>query len=119
MQGTSTFDLNNWHNGTGGVWENWWVEYGVLNTNTGSAPACLSSITDLDFKYPTNPINKNSWVEWELSASIEHVTSSYGYKIQFTKTDNSFQLNNAVNGIYYLSGTKNNQPFCFKIVVSD
>ena len=119
MQGTSTFDLNNWHNGTGGVWENWWVENGVLNTNTGSAPACLSSITDLDFKYPTNPINKNSWVEWELSASIEHVTSSYGYKIQFTKTENSFQLNNAVNGIYYLSGTKNNQPFCFKIVVSD
>ena len=119
MQGTSTFDLNNWQNGTGGIWENWWVENGVLNTNTGSAPGCLSTITDLDFEMPANPIKANSWVEWDLSATIERIESSTGQKVQFLKTASAFQLNNVATGIYYLSGTNNHRAFSLKIVVSD
>ena len=111
--------MNNWQNGTGGIWENWWVENGVLNTNTGSAPGCLSTITDLDFEMPANPIKANSWVEWDLSATIERIESSTGQKVQFLKTASAFQLNNVATGIYYLSGTNNHRAFSLKIVVSD
>ena len=33
--GNKYFDLNNWEEGSGGVWENWYVENGTLNTNSG------------------------------------------------------------------------------------
>ncbi len=33
--GTKYFDLNNWEEGSGGIWENWYVENGTLNTTSG------------------------------------------------------------------------------------
>ncbi|MFK7775702.1 MAG: T9SS type A sorting domain-containing protein [Saprospiraceae bacterium] len=33
--GNKYFDLNNWEEGSGGVWENWYVENGIFNSNSG------------------------------------------------------------------------------------
>lgn len=35
VTGSKYFDLNNWEEGSGGVWENWYVENGTLNINSG------------------------------------------------------------------------------------
>jgi cyanophycinase-like exopeptidase len=39
--GSNTFDLNDWKTGTGGVWENWYVDNGVLNEQPGLQPNCI------------------------------------------------------------------------------
>ncbi|MDX1911565.1 MAG: T9SS type A sorting domain-containing protein [Saprospiraceae bacterium] len=43
--GIHTFDLNDWHTHSGGVWEDWWCENGVLKTATADEhfSGCLSS----------------------------------------------------------------------------
>ncbi len=33
--GSKYLDLNNWEEGNGGIWEDWYVEDGTLNTNSG------------------------------------------------------------------------------------
>jgi cyanophycinase-like exopeptidase len=39
-QGTGTFNLNDWETATGGVWENWFIQNGVLGTETGTSIHC-------------------------------------------------------------------------------
>jgi len=41
--GTNTFDLNDWLTGTGGAWNNWWVNNGVFYENPSTAPICSTS----------------------------------------------------------------------------
>tara|TARA_R110002050_G_scaffold49818_10_gene115584 strand:- start:11108 stop:12394 length:1287 start_codon:yes stop_codon:yes gene_type:complete len=40
--GANTFDLNDWETGTGGVWENWYVDQGLLQQQAGLALNCNS-----------------------------------------------------------------------------
>lgn len=45
--GDATFNLRDWKTGTGGVWQNWWVENGVLKTQGGAAePACTTPVVE-------------------------------------------------------------------------
>lgn len=59
----NSFNLNNWQDGTGGVWEHWSANDGVLNEIPGDAIACNTiSIDEMDSKdlvdiYP-NPANR-------------------------------------------------------------
>jgi cyanophycinase-like exopeptidase len=38
--GQHSFDLNDWQTGSGGTWENWWVENGALQASGGLPIAC-------------------------------------------------------------------------------
>jgi cyanophycinase-like exopeptidase len=40
--GVNTFDLNDWETGVGGIWEDWYVDNGVLNELSGFEPNCQS-----------------------------------------------------------------------------
>ena len=42
MTGINTFDLSDWQTGSGGVWENWYVDNGVLVEELGSQINCSS-----------------------------------------------------------------------------
>ena len=117
MQGTSTFDLNNWQNATGGEWENWWVENGVLFTSTDNIPDCLSQIENFKYDVLQNPIISNDWTKWELSPFILQVESISGQKIPFSTSSDSFILKHYTEGIYYVSGIKENNLFNVKIVL--
>jgi len=117
LQGTSTFDLSNWQLGTGGSWEHWWVEDGTLTIEPSDAPACISGMEPLNVSLPQNPIQSDQWIYWEESTQLTKVISVDGQTINFMKTTDSFQLNVVPDGIYFLQGTKNEQPFSLKVVV--
>ena len=40
--GDNTFNLSDWESGNGGVWENWFVNQGTLNEQSGIQPNCNS-----------------------------------------------------------------------------
>ncbi len=47
--GQASFNLRDWKTGTGGQWQNWWVENGVLKTQSGVAePACITPTEEPD-----------------------------------------------------------------------
>ncbi len=46
-EGDAYLDLNDWHTGEGGVWENWWVDSGALFTAPGSSTLCPTELTDI------------------------------------------------------------------------
>jgi hypothetical protein len=44
LQGTNWFDVSDWVSGSGGVWQYWYVQNGVLTkTDAGGVPPCLAS----------------------------------------------------------------------------
>ena len=55
--GANTFDLNDWLTGTGGTWNNWWVNNGVFYENPSTAPIRSASTIheedDFFVFYPT------------------------------------------------------------------
>lgn len=62
MDGTNYFDLNNWVDeiGSGGSWENWTVDNGVLNVTAADASDCNLANPDFNAKQveiAPNPFN--------------------------------------------------------------
>lgn len=46
--GSGTFDLRDWKTGSGGIWQNWWVENGAIKTFSGATlPDCTSAAQDV------------------------------------------------------------------------
>ncbi len=56
QNGSNTFDLNDWKTGTGGVWEDWYVDNGILYEQSGSQPNCNNLPTSIGYNENTNPI---------------------------------------------------------------
>jgi cyanophycinase-like exopeptidase len=48
QNGTQTFNLSNWNEGSGGVWEHWYVVDGQLYTESGTAPGCSLDLKEYD-----------------------------------------------------------------------
>lgn len=48
MNGTNTFDLNDWTTGSGGEWFNWSVNNGTLSEVASSAPICVINTEELN-----------------------------------------------------------------------
>ncbi len=70
--GSNTFDLNDWETGTGGVWEDWYIDNGVLNELPGLQPNCTTlSIAQIEtgkqFQLYPNPAS--DYVNIELANS--------------------------------------------------
>jgi cyanophycinase-like exopeptidase len=48
--GAFTFDLQDWKTQTGGIWQNWWVENGVLKTSSNATLPDCSTATETPFE---------------------------------------------------------------------
>ncbi len=77
--GLATFNLRDWKTGTGGQWQNWWVENGVLKTQSGAAePACTTPVIEPNIEsevhiFP-NPASDQVTIEtdaFDLAVSLE------------------------------------------------
>lgn len=54
VQGTGTFNLQDWTMGTGGVWEDWYVQQGVITELPGALPPACGFLS-LDEVYGSGP----------------------------------------------------------------
>ena len=73
--GSNTFDLNDWQTGTGGVWENWYVNNGVLQQQTSTQPVCASLSTpqfdeSIRYKIYPNPSADEVSIEFKNSETL-------------------------------------------------
>ena len=76
MTGINTFDLSDWQTGSGGVWENWYVDNGVLVEELGSQINCTSvgvvqNKFENDIRLFPNPANETLSVT--LNSAITNI----------------------------------------------
>lgn len=106
--GNNSFDLNDWITCSGGIWQNWYVNSGVItySLNT-SAPSCLPTAIDRIKQnsnlllYP-NPVN--SILNISLNETPKKITvyNGMGLIVAEETTIRKLDFTNYTNGIYFL-----------------
>ena len=66
--GSKTFDMNTWCLGTGGTWQNWYVQNGVLSTTAGTGPCNALPLNFLQIS--ASEKNKKVLIEWKVAQQI-------------------------------------------------
>lgn len=113
VMGTNTFDLNDWQTGNGGIWQDWYVTNGTLQTGAGNSPNCINGITEsndfINFKIFPNPVNDvlyfdynfsiNATIKYELYNSVGEIILLSG---NLDHSVNSIDVRNLTQGFYVL-----------------
>ncbi len=120
LDGTANFNLNNWQEGTGGNWENWSVENGILQeTFEASAPDCNLNLSEESFKFQIkNPIQSNEFIQLPQNANSIQIVNELGVNCEFELVEtNTFLLVKPTTRIYFLSFKIEEKTHFFKIIV--
>ena len=105
--GAHTFDLNDWLTGTGGTWNNWWVNNGVFYENPSTAPICsASTIYEEDEFFVFYP----TLFDGHISIHVEGVTVrliDLSGKVLIEEKNNLINTKKVHPGYYILELNKN------------
>ena len=120
--GTQTFNLTDWTIGTGGVWEYWYVENGVLTQTGGTAPDCglasLSNMDDMLISVYPNPVSGNEITIDNLSQFNWIIKDLHGKTYSTASNGNQIDLTNLSNGIYLLNISSDKTQEIVKLVIA-
>jgi cyanophycinase-like exopeptidase len=129
--GSHSFDLNDWETGTGGVWENWYVDNGVLYETPGLKPDCTSlSITEIEknkmFTLYPNPASE--YVHFAFDAKDSRpkslkIINQFGQVIKVVRVTGSDQTNISLSdmnpGFYFVEMlSKENTKIVEKLIIN-
>lgn len=129
FQGSNTFDLNTWTNGTGGEWQNWYVENGTFHSEETDRIHCQTSALqpdeasldlftifpmpfhsgDLTIIYPT--LKPNSISIFDLHGSLK------SYKSNLPPDQMSITDLHLCQGVYFVSLQEGNYILTKKLIV--
>jgi cyanophycinase-like exopeptidase len=106
LNGSNTFDLNDWQTGTGGTWQNWSVNNGVLSESNGSAPNCTASLTSEKSATALHvfPNPAKDWVQIECASGVASVTviDATGKVVLTSESSNTLNTASLHSGMYVL-----------------
>lgn len=126
MNGTNYFELSQWGNfiatNSGGSWESWSVNNGVLSTVPGNGPdvSCLLSVDDNNSNktnfYP-NPFNNFINLENAENTSVE-IYDSLGKIVFYVKnfTTNTIDTSQFSSGLYFIKIQKDEKVQTKKMI---
>lgn len=128
--GTNAFDLNNWSGGAGGVWQNWFVDNGVLNQQSSDPLDCstISSTADFQNQYlSVYPNPSSDYVMIKLHANYSLPVSlvlknAVGQVVKTVSLINADQVmintGDLSRGIYFIElKSKNNRSVQQKLII--
>ncbi len=111
--GNNTFDLNSWETGTGGTWEDWYIDNGTLNETSGSpincAQASLSNLETIKVDIYPNPTTSEVNISINNMSGIVHqvqISDLAGKTVKTSKintTQASISVRQLTPGTYFLS----------------
>jgi len=123
--GTNWFDLSDWETGSGGTWENWYVQNGTLVQDPGTAINCtgvvISEIPDhLNATIFPNPFKSNLTIELEINAdfTVSVIDLNGRLVVKFNSKDKLTTIDLSVleAGLYSLIIDADSVRHCSKIV---
>jgi cyanophycinase-like exopeptidase len=107
--GTGTFDLNNWQDGVGGFWQNWYVDDGVLfqeDITIGGCDEVIShtkTLQTVNIKLFPNPTQEYLYVEGIDLPATATITNVLGEVVVNKKIhDTQIQLPGLPSGHYHI-----------------
>ncbi|OIQ27003.1 MAG: cyanophycinase [Bacteroidetes bacterium MedPE-SWsnd-G2] len=129
--GSNTFNLTTWNSGTGGEWENWYVEDGVLNQISSTLPECTAlSVDNYNNEqsvmiYP-NPANDLVTIASNNKGSIPDQIEIYNVQGQqeykFSNCNSpifSIATSSFANGLYFIVlKSKSSEKQIIKLIVA-
>jgi len=120
--GTQTFDLTDWKTGTGGVWEYWYVQNGLLTQAEGTQPNCglanLLEGQEVGVSIYPNPVTGNEITLEDLSQLKWYVTDLQGKVYTVPSNENKIDVSNLLNGVYLLNVSINKKQEIVKLVIA-
>lgn len=121
-EGSYYFDLSDWETGSGGEWEDWSVNNGVLTKVAGVNPECGSlSIDDynlFDVKISPNPTSSFLNIDTKNSIDNLHITNILGQTVMTFEThvSKSIDVSGLQSGIYFLNIASNEHQQVIRFV---
>lgn len=122
MNGDNYFDLSDWEFGTnsGGTWENWAINNGVLSNTGNFPPACNLNNDDFisnQIELFPNPFQNHLSFEKEFDGSVE-IYDSKGVSVFFREKASRERIDtsNFQSGLYIVKITTESSTFTKKIL---
>lgn len=103
--GSQTFDLNDWKTGTGGTWEDWSVNNGVLTQVASTEASCsISGLSSLENDWNIYPIPLTGDVLniEGYTTEVIRLFDAFGKEQMVDINNNQINCSNLENGIYFL-----------------
>lgn len=120
--GVNFFNIEDWQTGSGGTWENWYVNNGILTYTNGENPNCdplsISETQKLLVNVYPNPFSEQINLS-KLSSAIDFVMYDFNGKIIQKATNfNSEFINTKLipTGIYFLKVKTNRFQKIYKLI---
>lgn len=119
--GSSTFDLTSWSNGSNGEWKKWSILEGNLTEAIGNAPECSLSNIDQNIEN-TITISPNPVIDKLHISSIEKVKSiqlvnMQGEIVMEKQNCNSLIVEDLIKGVYFVNIITLNNFSTKKVVI--
>jgi cyanophycinase-like exopeptidase len=118
--GENYLELDYWEVGSGGTWENWYVENGNFITEPGDPFTCkIVNVSEHEFQglklYP-NPVDNKLFIKYDNPLKVE-VYNIQGQLLITKKTGmhNSIDFSNQATGIYFVKLMTETATRTFKI----
>ncbi|MDP5011982.1 MAG: Type 1 glutamine amidotransferase-like domain-containing protein [Crocinitomicaceae bacterium] len=103
--GSQTFDLNDWKTGTGGTWEDWSVNNGVLTQVASTEASCsISGLSSLENDWNIYPIPVTGDVLniEGYTTEVIRLYDAFGKEQSISIIGNQIDCSKLENGIYFL-----------------
>lgn len=103
--GSQTFDLNDWKTGTGGTWEDWSVNNGVLTQVASTEASCsISGLSSLENDWNIYPIPLTGDVLniEGYTTEVIRLYDAFGKEQSISIIGNQIDCSKLENGIYFL-----------------
>jgi cyanophycinase-like exopeptidase len=109
QNGSNQFDLNTWDIGTGGEWQNWWVDQGSFQSQSSAPIDCevltVKDLSDIKIELYPNPTNNFLNLRSVIPISKIEISDLSGKKINTYETKQreiQVDLTALSKGIYFL-----------------
>ena len=119
--GENYFDISDWNSGSGGTWENWYVNNGTFSTSTTTNPECdLLSVSEAELSkisiYP-NPFKNVVNIQAEFYEFEVKLCDINGKDIEVEYLDfHQINTEDLAIGIYFLKIDFGNGEQTFKLI---
>jgi cyanophycinase-like exopeptidase len=101
--GSNTFNLNDWETGSGGTWNYWAVNNGVLTETAGVQPDCFNlSVSENTFNFMLSPNPVTDVLTIQSSAAIHSVKiyTVHGILVKAISNSETINVSDLPAGIY-------------------
>jgi cyanophycinase-like exopeptidase len=117
--GANTFNLNDWETGSGGTWNYWSVDNGVLTEAAGLQPDCFNlsvSTQFIDFSVSPNPVMDILTIQSTETIHAVNIYTLQGILVKRISTSETIDVRELPAGIYMVECISTNGSAISRIV---